>query len=107
MQRIETTIALLRDLANTEPREGYKIALENAANLLEGNPTPEMLAEVKEIVVHLMPGLVQTVTDFVNGIKELLNDSDFQMGFVEMLARRTLCDDVIEESLDNEEHSDE
>ncbi|MBQ9228806.1 MAG: hypothetical protein IJ168_08255 [Eubacterium sp.] len=72
MQKIETTIELLRDMAETEPREGYKVALENAANLLEGNPTEEMYEQITEVMKDLMPGLIKGITDVVNSLAEIL-----------------------------------
>lgn len=72
MQKIETTIELLRDMAETEPREGYKVALENAANLLEGNPTEEMYEQITEAMKDLMPGLIKGITDAVNLTAEIL-----------------------------------
>ena len=72
MQKIETTIELLRDMAETEPREGYRVALENAANLLEGNPTEEMYEQITEVMKDLMPGLIKGITDVVNSLAEIL-----------------------------------
>ena len=72
MQKIETTIELLRDMAETEPRDGYKVALENAANLLEGNPTEEMYEQITEVMKDLMPGLIKGITDVVNSLAEIL-----------------------------------
>lgn len=72
MQKIETTIELLRDMAETEPREGYKVALDNAANLLEGNPTEEMYEQITEVMKDLMPGLIKGITDVVNSLAEIL-----------------------------------
>ena len=72
MQKIETTIELLRDMAETEPREGYRVALENAADLLEGNPTEEMYEQIAEVMKDLMPGLIKGITDVVNSLAEIL-----------------------------------
>lgn len=72
MQKIETTIELLRDMAETEPREGYKVALDNAANLLEGNPTEEMYEQITEAMKDVMPGLIKGITDAVNSLAEIL-----------------------------------
>lgn len=97
MQKIETTIALLRDMAETEPREGYKVALKNAANLLEGNPTEEMYAEITEVMKELMPGLIQGITDVVNSIAETLRTRGTEI--LPLLAR-ALAEKALEEAYD-------
>lgn len=79
MQKIKKTIELLRDMAETEPREGYKVALENAANLLEGNPTEEMYEQITEAMKDLMPGLIKAITDAVNTLAEILRAKGSEM----------------------------
>lgn len=98
MQKIETTIELLRDMVETEPREGYKVALENAASLLEGNPTEEMYEQIyeqiTEVMKDLMPGLIKGITDVVNSLAEILRTKGDEI--LPYLAR-ALAERVLEE----------
>lgn len=100
MQKIETTIELLRDMAEIEPREGYKVALENAANLLEGDPTPEMLESVTETIKDLMPGFIKAITDVLESIADALRNSELLPLIAQAVTKRVF--DELEEDDDEQ-----
>lgn len=100
MQKIETTIELLRDMAETESREEYKVTLDNAANLLEGNPTSEMLEAVAETVKDLMPGFIKAITAVLESIADTLHNSEMLPLIARAVTERVF--DKIEEDDDEQ-----